>query len=70
MRHLRGWALVPWVSIAVLALPVLAGLAGVVAPAFGYMPALGGMLSRWTHGARPLAGRACLPRCACLLSRV
>ncbi|WP_439561018.1 ABC transporter permease [Roseinatronobacter sp.] len=38
----RGWALVPWVSIAVLALPVLAGLAGVVGPAFGYMPALGG----------------------------
>lgn len=42
MHPPRGWSLVPWVSIAVLALPVLAGLAGVIAPAFGYMPALGG----------------------------
>ena len=31
-----------WAALAVLALPVLAGLAGVIGPAFGYLPALGG----------------------------
>jgi putative thiamine transport system permease protein len=31
-----------WAALACLALPVLAGLAGVIGPAFGYMPALGG----------------------------
>ncbi len=32
----------PLLAIAVLALPVIAGLAGTLAPAFGYLPALGG----------------------------
>lgn len=32
-----------WLALAVLALPVVAGLAGVVGPAFGYLPALGGV---------------------------
>ena len=31
-----------WAALGLLALPVLAGLAGVIAPAFGYLPALGG----------------------------
>lgn len=31
-----------WAALGLLALPVLAGLAGVVGPAFGYLPALGG----------------------------
>ena len=31
-----------WAALALLALPVLAGLAGVIGPAFGYLPALGG----------------------------
>lgn len=34
--------LAPIVAVAVLAGPVLAGLAGVLLPAFGYLPALGG----------------------------
>ncbi|MFS4439289.1 ABC transporter permease [Paracoccaceae bacterium GXU_MW_L88] len=35
-------ALAPWLMLAVIALPVLAGLAGTLLPAFGYLPALGG----------------------------
>ncbi|MFN7003938.1 MAG: ABC transporter permease, partial [Roseinatronobacter sp.] len=35
-----------WAALILLALPVLAGLAGVIGPAFGYLPALGG--STWT----------------------
>ena len=31
-----------WAALGLLALPVLAGLAGVIGPAFGYLPALGG----------------------------
>lgn len=31
-----------WLALSLLALPVLAGLAGVIAPAFGHFPALGG----------------------------
>ncbi|TQM92374.1 ABC transporter permease [Roseinatronobacter monicus] len=31
-----------WAALLLLALPVLAGLAGVIGPAFGYLPALGG----------------------------
>ncbi len=31
-----------WAALTLLALPVLAGLAGVIGPAFGYLPALGG----------------------------
>lgn len=34
--------LAPAIAIAVLALPVIGGLAGTLAPAFGYFPALGG----------------------------
>lgn len=32
-----------WAALALLALPVLAGLLGVIGPAFGYLPALGGV---------------------------
>lgn len=32
-----------WAALVLLALPVLAGLAGVIGPAFGYLPALGGV---------------------------
>lgn len=35
--------LAPWLTLAVLLLPVCAGLAGVIAPAFGWFPALGGV---------------------------
>ena len=35
--------LAPWLTLAVLLLPVGAGLAGVIAPAFGWFPALGGV---------------------------
>jgi putative thiamine transport system permease protein len=44
--------LAPIVAVAVLAGPVLAGLAGVALPAFGYLPALGGdgvSLLPWRH---------------------
>lgn len=34
--------LAPALTVAVLSLPILAGLAGTVVPAFGYLPALGG----------------------------
>lgn len=37
-----GVRLAPWLAIALLSLPVASGLAGVVAPAFGWLPALGG----------------------------
>ncbi|MFD2189454.1 ABC transporter permease [Pistricoccus aurantiacus] len=33
---------VPWLTIALLILPIAGGLAGVIAPAFGWLPALGG----------------------------
>lgn len=36
-------AAAPWLTLAVFLVPVLAGLAGAVLPAFGYLPALGGM---------------------------
>lgn len=38
--------LVPRLTVLLLIVPVVAGLAGVVAPAFGWLPALGG--ERWT----------------------
>ncbi|MER0239120.1 ABC transporter permease [Fulvimarina sp. MAC8] len=34
--------LIPWLIAALLAMPVFIGLAGVILPAFGYLPALGG----------------------------
>lgn len=37
-----GVRLAPWLAIALLSLPVASGLAGVIAPAFGWLPALGG----------------------------
>jgi len=42
----------PWLTLAVFLVPVLAGLAGALLPAFGYLPALGGMeasLDPWRH---------------------
>jgi putative thiamine transport system permease protein len=36
------WAFAPWVTIALFLLPVVAGLAGTLLPAFGYLPAIGG----------------------------
>lgn len=41
MSARAAWALPPWGVLAALGLPVLAGLAGVLAPAFGWLPALG-----------------------------
>jgi putative thiamine transport system permease protein len=37
-----NWAFAPWLTLALFLAPVLAGLAGTLAPAFGYLPALGG----------------------------
>lgn len=45
-----GVRLAPWLAIALLSLPVAGGLAGVIAPAFGWLPALGGdtlTLAHW-----------------------
>ncbi len=51
MSELRGttlsawwarWSFAPWLTLALFLVPVLAGLAGTLAPAFGYLPALGG----------------------------
>ncbi|WP_244613412.1 ABC transporter permease [Modicisalibacter radicis] len=39
----------PWLAIALLGLPVAAGLAGVIAPAFGWLPALGGHAPTLEH---------------------
>ena len=40
------WALAPALTVAVFLLPVLAGLLGTLAPAFGWLPAIGGR--QWT----------------------
>ncbi|MGM0631634.1 MAG: ABC transporter permease [Pseudomonadota bacterium] len=43
MKPLSAWVYIsPWLVLMVLAGPVLAGLAGIVLPAFGWLPALGG----------------------------
>lgn len=43
MKPLSVWVYIsPWLVLVALAGPVLAGLAGVVLPAFGWLPALGG----------------------------
>src|SRR6187200_2967642 len=39
LTHLRA---APLVTVAVFLLPVVAGLAGTLLPAFGYLPAIGG----------------------------
>lgn len=36
-----AWAAAPWLTVALFLVPVLAGLAGTLLPAFGYLPALG-----------------------------
>ena len=38
----RAVELMPTLTLSLLALPIVAGLAGVIAPAFGWLPALGG----------------------------
>lgn len=45
-----GVRLAPWLAIGLLTLPVASGLAGVIGPAFGWLPALGGTeltLAHW-----------------------
>lgn len=45
-----GVRLAPWLAIGLLSLPVAGGLTGVIAPAFGWLPALGGdtlTLAHW-----------------------
>nr|WP_298373206.1 ABC transporter permease subunit [uncultured Halomonas sp.] len=44
-----GVRLAPWLTITLLSLPVASGLAGVIAPAFGFLPALGGDSLTLTH---------------------
>ncbi|SDL18841.1 putative thiamine transport system permease protein [Modicisalibacter muralis] len=44
-----GIRLAPWLAIALLSLPVISGLAGVIAPAFGWLPALGGDMLTLAH---------------------
>ncbi|MGC3874727.1 ABC transporter permease [Halomonas sp. GXIMD04776] len=44
-----GVRLAPWLAIALLSLPVASGLVGVIAPAFGWLPALGGDTLTLTH---------------------
>ena len=39
---LAQWGFAPWLTLALFMLPVLAGLAGTLAPALGYLPAVGG----------------------------
>lgn len=39
----------PWIAMAVLGLPVAAGLGAVIAPAFGWLPALGGASPTLAH---------------------
>ena len=41
-RRLRPLAWAPAFTVATFALPIAAGLAGTIAPAFGYLPAIGG----------------------------
>ena len=40
-RRAAGFALAPWLTVLAFGLPILAGLAGTLLPAFGYLPALG-----------------------------
>ncbi|SHF21940.1 putative thiamine transport system permease protein [Modicisalibacter ilicicola DSM 19980] len=47
--HAVGVRLAPWLAIALLSLPVASGLAGVIAPAFGWLPALGGNALTLVH---------------------
>nr|WP_299242127.1 ABC transporter permease subunit [uncultured Halomonas sp.] len=44
-----GVRLAPWLAITLLSLPVAGGLAGVIAPAFGFLPALGGNTLTLAH---------------------
>lgn len=42
-RHrLDAFSLAPWVTLALFLTPIVAGLAGTLLPAFGYLPAIGG----------------------------
>ena len=44
VRHTTGvLRFAPAVTVAVLLLPIVAGLVGTLLPAFGYLPAIGGM---------------------------
>lgn len=61
--------IVPCVILALVGLPVLAGLAGTIGPAFGYLPALGGDDLTFDHIAR-LAAQPHLVRSALISLRL
>ena len=66
LRHRGMIRAAPGLVVALMALPVAAGLASAVLPAFGYFPGFGeARRSALPHGASCWHGRALARRCAC-----
>jgi len=58
VRTGRLFAAAPVVTVATFALPIAAGFVGTLAPAFGYLPAIGGHEFSLSRGASWSRGRA------------